>query len=301
MEEFPECSICLDIFGINQSHIKAPKVLKCGDSFCKECLEDIINRDNEAFFLCPLCKQEIKKEESIDDYTTNKEIIRIINGCFNIPQEEVKPEENKVIKYSIASLGNSAVGKTSIFQRLSKDIFSDNYFSTIGMDLTTYYMKYKNQRYKLIFRDTLGQEKFKSIIQSYLKNLDGILFIYDLTDKQSFDDLVFWYDLYKAVNEKIVGLLIGNKCDCQDKRVVVKEEAQKFAKEHNLIYLETSAKLDKNIRKAIKILLEEINESKALYNSISSIGSFNSINSSKNKPIQNIKLEGRKAKKKACC
>ena len=151
MEEYPECSICLDIFGNNMSHIKAPKILKCGDTFCKECLEKIIKISNEDFFFCPMCKEKIKKEESINEYTTNKDLIKVINACFNIPTKSSKKNEGeKAIKYNIILLGNSTVGKTSIFQRLSKDIFSDKIQATIGSDINLYYLKYKNQKYNLI-------------------------------------------------------------------------------------------------------------------------------------------------------
>ena len=78
-EEYPECPICLDIFGNKSSHIKAPKVLKCGDSICKACLRDIINYSKEEYILCPMCKEKIKKEENIDDYTTNKGLIKVVN------------------------------------------------------------------------------------------------------------------------------------------------------------------------------------------------------------------------------
>ena len=78
MEEDLECPICFDIFGTNFRHIKAPKVLKCGDSICKECLEEIVKNSNEKFFLCPLCKEKINKEKNIDGYATNKKLINMI-------------------------------------------------------------------------------------------------------------------------------------------------------------------------------------------------------------------------------
>ena len=78
MEENLECPICFDIFRNNSSHIKAPKVLKCGDSICKECLEEIIKNSIKEFFLCPLCKAKIKKEKNIDGYTSNKKLINMI-------------------------------------------------------------------------------------------------------------------------------------------------------------------------------------------------------------------------------
>ena len=126
--EFPECPICFDIYGNSLTHIKAPKILKCGDTFCKECLEDIIKRNETDYFECPLCKSQIKKEVNIDDYTTNKELIRLIDSSFKLPEEGVvnqKEDINKPIKYTIIFLGNSGVGKTSIFQRLNINKFDE--------------------------------------------------------------------------------------------------------------------------------------------------------------------------------
>ena len=148
-EEYPECPICLDIFGNNSNHIKAPKILKCGDSICMECLEVIIKNTEEESFLCPACKEKIKKEQYIDDYVTNRVIIKIINDSFNINLNEIKDENQAPIEYNIILLGNTSVGKTSILHRLSEDIFSERISSTIGCDMSAYYIKYKNKKYEV--------------------------------------------------------------------------------------------------------------------------------------------------------
>ena len=157
-------------------------------------------------------------------------------------------------------MGNCSVGKTCIFQRLLKDIFSESLLSTTGLELNVYYIKYKNKKYKLIMNDTAGQERYKAITKSLLRGKDGVLFIYDISNEKTFNDLKSWYDLYKEENDNVVGLLIGNKCDCE--RKVNQEDAKKFANEHGLKYIETSAKLDINIKKAIATILEEIIKSK---------------------------------------
>ena len=269
-DEYPECPICFDIFGNNLNHIKVPKILKCGDSICAECLEKTIKDTKEEFFICPKCKQNVTKEESFDNYVTNKLIIKMVNDCFNSPHEGFEnEEEDESTKYNIVLLGDPDVGKTSIFTRLSKDMFSETYSTTVGCDMTTYYIKYKSKKYQLNFRDTSGQEKFKAVTKNFLRKIDGVLFIFDITNKESFEGLKSWYELYKEQNEKVVGLLIGNKCDKD--RKVDEEEAIKFVKEYGLRkYFETSAKLDKKIKKAIAYLLEEIINSKKFDNNLSS-------------------------------
>ena len=283
MEDYPQCSICFDIYGPNQTHMKSPKFLKCGDTFCKECLEKIIKRTDEDYFLCPICQEKINKEKNLDNYPPNKEVIRLVNYYFNIPEKEVKNnEEEKITKYDIVLLGDASVGKTSIFQRLSKDTFTEDYSATVGIEITPYYIKYKSNRYKLIFHDITGQEKYKAITKNILRQKDGVLFIYDISDKNSFDSLQYWYDIYKEENKNVVGLLVGNKSDCEHK--VNEAEAEKFVKDHGLKYIETSAKLDKNIKKAIAFLLERIIEAEkinetddntALKNDYESIMSYN--------------------------
>jgi len=270
MSGYPECPLCLDIYGNDQSHIRAPKVLNCGDTFCKECLEKIINKSTGENFDCPICKENLKKKE-IDEFITNKEIIRLVNDIFNIPKEEAENEidNNKPITYRIISLGSVGVGKTSIFGRLVTDKFIEKHPATIGVEISKeYYVKYKNIKYSLLFFDTCGQEKMKSQLpKNYLRNSDGVMFIYDISNIETFDDLENWYKLYKDEKENIVGVLIGNKCDID--RQVSYDKAKKFADEHGLEYFEISAKLDKNVKKAIAVLLNEIIESKKNYDRLS--------------------------------
>ena len=102
------------------------------------------------------------------------------------------------------------------------------------MKLIYIILNIKKKKYKLTLNDPSGQEKFKSITKNYLRNTDGVLFIYDISNQDSFNDLESWYELYKNENEKVIGLLIGSKCDLE--RKVNIEEAKKFAKEHELKY-----------------------------------------------------------------
>ena len=289
MEKYQECPICLDIYGPNENDIHAPKVLKCGHTICKECLEEIIKNEDDynEFFNCPQCTKKIKKKKNVDEYITNKEIIRQIKSCFNIHKiEEVNKNGDKPIEYKIILLGNTGVGKTSILRRFYENKF-DICFATLGCEPRTFYIKYKNKNYKLLFFDTAGHEKYRAITRGYLRNTDGVLFVFDISDQKSFIDLPIWYNLYKEENENVVGLVIGNKCDLNHE--VDENEAEEFATEHGLIYMKTSAKSDKYIKKAIVCLLKKVNESKIKYENISSTSTHLSLFSEKREEPQKKK------------
>ena len=276
MSEIQECKICMDIYGNKQSHIKAPKILGCGHTLCKECLEGIISKSIEPYILCPFCNSEINKQQRAEDYTTNLNIIDLVNESFNIPIEEFESQKGgkTPTEYKIISLGNAGVGKTSIFQRLLSDKFTDSYKATIGCDIIPRYnVKYKQNLYKLAFYDTGGQEKYMSTSINYIRQSDGILFVYDISNEESFDDLETWINICKDVKQNITGIILGNKSD--KIRKVNYNEVKNYAEENGLLYYETSAKLDKNLKKAITVLLNEIIESKKINESFESLSSIN--------------------------
>ena len=165
--EFLQCPACSDIYGINEKHIKAPKIInECGDSICKECLEEIIKKDESEYFQCRRCNKQIKKNEDIQDYSTNNDLIRIINSAFNIKnseEENKKGDKNESITFRLITLGSSGVGKTSIFKRLLYNEYDEYYQSTIGIQFLKYYIIYELKKYKLSLWDTGGQENFQSI------------------------------------------------------------------------------------------------------------------------------------------
>ena len=227
-----------------------------------------------------------------EEYITNFDLIDLVNSSFRIPKDEIeKGKDNKNPKrFQIISLGNSHVGKTCIFKRLVEGKFLDFYNATCTIDFyLSYYIKYKNLFYELFFCDTCGMEKAFSLTKQYLRNSDGVLFVYDISNRDSFEDLDNWYKLYKEEKEEVVGILIGNKCDKE--RQVDYNEAKNFADEHKLEYFETSAKLDKNIKKAIVSLLDKIINSQALYDSFSTESDI----------VQGFKIDPTQLKEESLC
>ena len=154
-----------------------------------------------------------------------------------------------VIKLSI--LGNQEVGKTTIRSVYLNQEYNDTTLSTIGINKVDTLLKLDNgNEIKLILWDTAGQERFHSISLSTVKNSQGVILVYDVTSRTSFDDLKIWIDGIKDATDKVSVILFGNKCDMK-KRQVSEEEAKKFAKDNKIPYIETSAKLNINITEGI--------------------------------------------------
>ena len=169
--------------------------------------------------------------------------------------------EKKLTRINLITLGDGQVGKTSLILRYTNDYFGNNYIATIGFDY-----KFKNEKLKngeeitvKIF-DTAGQEKYRSLAANFLKKADGIILVYDITYKISFENLNKWL---KDINENAKGLpivLIGNKTDLEENREVSKEEGNEFAKKisEEIEFYEASCKTGENIKEAIRFLVEKI-------------------------------------------
>lgn len=156
---------------------------------------------------------------------------------------------NYVIK--LLTLGETEVGKTSIVLRYSDDKFHEDKTATIGIDFKIKIIRKGNEVIKVSIYDTAGEERFKTLIKHYYRGANGILLIFDLTKKSTFDKLNFWLEDLRENSDNIDNLyihLIGNKNDLEEQRAISFEEATNFAKKNKLPYMEVSAKTGKNIR-----------------------------------------------------
>ena len=149
----------------------------------------------------------------------------------------------------ILTLGDTMVGKSSIVLRFSEDKFDDNQFATIGIDFKTKYIKIADSSVKVLIWDTAGQEKFQNIAKQYYKGANGVLLIYDIGSRKSFERIDFWLKELKENNriEELFICLVGNKIDLEDKRVITTEEGEKYAKDNNILFFEVSAKTGKGV------------------------------------------------------
>ena len=152
--------------------------------------------------------------------------------------------------FRLCLLGDSNAGKTSLLTRFCDNIFKESYNNTIGVDFKVVTLKYKNKIIKVHIWDTAGQERFKSIAVNYFRSAHGFIFIYDITDEDSFKNIENWIDLaFKNTNSAVINFLVGNKNDREEDRKVDKATAEEFAKEKKLIFFEASAKTSDNVEK----------------------------------------------------
>ena len=160
-----------------------------------------------------------------------------------------QPQENTI---KIIILGSSSVGKTCILQKGFENEFNQNSLSTIGIDFKTKYFKFDEDKVKVNYIDTAGQEKFRAISVNYLKGTDGAVLVFDITKKETFELIGNWLDDIRQNNKMSIGkMLLGNKADLKDEREVTKEEGEKLAELLQCKYYETSAKTGQNINEAL--------------------------------------------------
>jgi small GTP-binding protein len=158
------------------------------------------------------------------------------------------------INYKFILIGNSGVGKTSFFRKLSTGDFYDKNISTIGIEKKTFNLdinidnngKSEKKQFEIYLFDTAGQEKFRAITFNYFKGTDGILLIYDIADKSTFESVENWISSIREAignnsNEsKYATILIGNKLDLIEEqlkeRAVTEEEASEICKKYDIVW-----------------------------------------------------------------
>jgi small GTP-binding protein len=161
--------------------------------------------------------------------------------------------------YKVVVVGCSAVGKSSIVQRLVQGIFTEDGATTCGADFYTYSCAVNNENVKLQIWDTAGQERFRSISKSYFRNAVGAVLVYDITNLSSFDGLSEWLsDLEGLAAPNAYILLVGNKADLEQSRQVGANLVRDFAEKHRLESIETSARNGRNVTEAFARLSLEV-------------------------------------------
>ena len=202
--------------------------------------------------------------------------------------------------FKIVIVGDSGVGKTNLITRYLKNDFKPETKATIGVEFSDKKYIYKNKTIKVQIWDTAGQERYRSLTSMYYKGAKGAIFVYDISSKNSFENIDKWLiEMKKTADENIKIILIGNKCDLIDKREVKEDDGKIKAKDLNVPFMETSALNCINVEKAFNFLIEEIANFDI---GIEDDFDFEEIKDGKN--VNNINLnnnEKNNEKKKKCC
>ena len=172
-------------------------------------------------------------------------------------------DENVEFEYSIKLLllGDSCVGKSNFIFRFINNEFNGQHLSSSGIELKSTELIINNKKLHLQLWDTAGQEKYKSVTKSLFIQVQGFIVMFDLTKEESFTNVKSWIKSIKdeCGNHASI-LLVGNKNDLKDLRIISDEEIKEFIDKENIKYIETSSKTGENIKKAINIICKEISE-----------------------------------------
>lgn len=150
--------------------------------------------------------------------------------------------------YKIILIGDSGVGKSNILSRFTRDAFSPETRSTIGVEFATRNVTDGDKVIKAQIWDTAGQERYRTITRAYYRGCVGIIIVYDITKATSFRSLEKWLaEITANGSGDAIKILVGNKCDLSQYREVSTVEAKTYAEKNNMFFLETSALSATNI------------------------------------------------------
>ncbi|MCO5606874.1 hypothetical protein L7F22_061065 [Adiantum nelumboides] len=173
-------------------------------------------------------------------------------------------------------IGDSGVGKSCLLLRFADDSFTTSFITTIGIDFKIKIIELDGKRVKLQIWDTAGQERFRTITTAYYRGAMGILLVYDVNDKATFDNVRNWIkNIEQHASESVNKVLIGNKADMDpSKRAVTTAQGQALADEFGIKFFETSAKTSLNVDNAFHTIARDVrkrlveNDAKPMFPSI---------------------------------
>eukprot|EP00667_Euglena_gracilis_P021169 EG_transcript_23097 len=166
--------------------------------------------------------------------------------------------QTKLPLIKLLLIGESGVGKSCLMVRFAEDTFTDSYLSTIGVDFKARDVDIGDQRCSLQVWDTAGQEQFRTITSTFYRGAHGIALVYDVTNRSTFSNIAYWMkQMERYATKDVCKVLIGNKVDLVDMRMVKTSEGLAVAQQHGCLFYETSAKTNLNVEQALTDLAKE--------------------------------------------
>lgn len=159
--------------------------------------------------------------------------------------------------FKVVLIGDSGVGKSNLLSRFTKNEFNLESKTTIGVEFATKTIECGDKIIKAQIWDTAGQERYRAITSAYYRGAVAALLVYDITKLHTFQNVEKWLqELKDYADDNIVVMLVGNKTDLKHLRAVKEEEAQKYAEEHELAFIETSALVSTNVTEAFEQIIQ---------------------------------------------
>ena len=198
---------------------------------------------------------------SIDKLSSiNNDSGTISNSYSSISKEKNYSSKHYDDLFKLVIIGDSGVGKSCILLRFADDTFTENYYSTIGVDFRFKCVDIGERKCKLQIWDTAGQERFKTVTSAYYRGADGIIIVFDQTDKESFNNIQHWIeDISRYSTDEPAKIIIANKDDmAEEKKIVKNEDINELEKKTGLEVIKTSAKTGDNVEYAFKKLAQQL-------------------------------------------
>ena len=166
------------------------------------------------------------------------------------------------LNYKLLFIGESDVGKTSLILRYTGNFFESN-LPTVGIDVKYKYLTYDDKKIRLDIWDTAGEKRFRGISQNYFRGDNGIIFVFDITNKETFNRLKIWLsDVKPKINPGTVMVVAENKIDLEEKREVLKDLIKEFGEKNEIEIFSTSAKSGEGISEMIGNLVSKLYNNK---------------------------------------
>ncbi|XP_037551344.1 ras-related protein Rab-15-like [Nematolebias whitei] len=152
------------------------------------------------------------------------------------------------VLFRLLLLGDSGVGKTCMLRRFTEGEFDPSHISTIGVDFKMKTIEIDGTKVRVQIWDTAGQERYQTITKQYYRRAEGIVFVYDITNEPSFQNIVKWAsDVDELAPDEVQTILVGNKADEEMRRQVTKDQGYRLAENYGMEFFEVSASTSRNI------------------------------------------------------